>query len=338
MKPLTELERGLLRLVRDGGDRASWHWIATRAPLAGLPLEPYALATLKELAARGLVSRADVGGGMDRWTLTESGQAAIDAGAAGADDEVLRLLRADIVTALRGLLPRAGDALRLWESLRRAVRADPGVAKNAARAAMLFEETDRGPYLRELAADPRPEVRAAAFSAFAPPRVEAPGEAVHVVPDDVLDEIIRQGLVDPDRSVRSEAARTAFAADRGAAVLGELVANMEAPERDLQWWVTLALGGARDPISLAQLERLAGGDDLRLAGAAVRALAARPDGHPAWLAALRDPRPEIWPSAAFALGRVATGVDPAALAALERDPRDEVRAALAAYRARTVRP
>jgi HEAT repeat protein len=334
MRPRSDLERGLLRLVRDGGDRASWHWIATRVPLAGLPLEPDALATLKELAARGLVKRADVGGGMDRWTLTAAGQAVLDAPAPAADQDVLSLLRADIVTALRGLMPRAGDPLRLWESLRRAVDADPAVAKNAARAVMLFEEADRGAYLRELLADSRPEVRAAAFSAFVPPRVEAPGEAVHVVDDGTLDELLRQGLTDADRSVRSEAARTAFAAGRGAAVLGELVANMEAPERDLQWWVTLALGGARDPISLAQLERLAGGEDLRLAGAAVRALAARPDGHATWLAAMRDPRLEIWPSAAFALGRVATGVDPAALAELENDPRDEVQAALAAYRAR----
>lgn len=330
MAPLTDLERGLLRLVRDGGDKASWHWIATRVPLAGLPVELDALATLKGLAGRGLLARADVGGGMDRWTLTPAGEAMLDA----PEDAVLELLRADIVTALRGLMPRAGDPLRLWESLRRAVEADPSVAANAARAVLLFEEADRGTFLRELLSDARPEVRAAAYSAIVPPRVEVAGEAVHVVPETMLDDLVRQGLLDPDRSVRSEAARTAFAAGRGAAVLGELVANMEAPERDLRWWVTLALGGARDAISLAQLERLASGDDLRLAGAAVRALAARPDGHTAWLAALRDPRLEIWPTAAFALERVATGVDPSALSELEGDPRPEVQAALAAYRAR----
>lgn len=333
------LERGVLALVRDGGGRASWHWLETRVPLAGLPLDPDALTVLKHLQARGLVTREIVPGGMDRWAITPAGEAmlAAPARAAGPDQpgELLAALRQNIVVAMPVLLRRAADPLALWGELRDAVAADPSVAVNAALGSMVLGHAECGAFLRELLADPRPEIRGAVFDAFAPPDTDTPGTAVRGVADDRLDDMLRAGLLDPAPSVRALAARLAFAAERGESVLGELMVNLEAPERDLRWWAVLALGAARDALSLDHLSQLAAGDDLMLAGAAVRALAARPDGRRTWFAALSDPRPGIGEAATFALERVASGLDPTDLNRLDRDPRPEVQNALAAYRARS---
>jgi len=251
-------------------------------------------------------------------------------------DEVLQALRKDIITAMKALLPRAGDPLRFLGELRDAVAADPSVAINAAIAATAMEAATCGAFVRELLADPRAEVRRGVFEAFAPPRVEVPVPVVKPVPDPELDEMLRQGLHDPDAGVRTAAAKYAFVAERGAHVLGALVVNVEAPEPELRWWVVLAMGQAGDLISLDLLEQLAAADDdLRFAGAAVRALAARPDGHATWLSAIDDPRSGMHETALFGLARIATGVSATALAVLAADPRADVQAALAAYRTRT---
>lgn len=250
--------------------------------------------------------------------------------------QVLEALRGDIITAMRALLPRAeADPLRLLSDLRAAVAAEPGVAINAAIAATALGRAECGAFVRELVADPRAEVRRGLFDAFAPPQVEVPVPVVKPVPEAELDALLRQGLLDRDGGVRTAAARYAFAAGRGDEVRGELIVNLQAPETELRWWVLLALGQARDPVSLDQLEQVAAGEDAGFAAVAVRALAARPEGNEAWLAALDDPRLGMHESALFALRRVATALSEDALAALAADPRPDVQAALAAYRART---
>jgi hypothetical protein len=339
-RELSEHERGVLELVRDGGEQASWYWLAKRVPLRGLPLVPDVMTVLKELRARGLVADRELGDGMDRWWLTPAGEAALAGAAAprtaGPLDArrlaaLIAALRGDVLTTMQAVQPMAGDSVGLWQALRQAVAADEATALNAATASVMLRDADRGPFLRELAADPRPAVRAAVFDAFAPPRVETAGEAVRFLPDDELDELLRGGLTDRDRGVRALAAKLAFAANRGAHLLGELTVQLDAPERELRWWSILALGGARDPLSGELLARILGEDDEMMAAAAVRALAARPDGRRAHLAALDDPRRAIADAAIFALGRVATGIPPERLAALASDARPAIRDAVAAY-------
>jgi hypothetical protein len=341
------LALGLLALVRDGGERASWHWIGTRVARRDLPLVPDAMTALDALQAAGLIRRISPGGErLDRFELTNAGadvlagRRALTAPAAsgplpaGELAALIAALRGDVVSTLDAIRPRAGDSLRLWAALRQAVAADPATALNAAIGALALAEADRAAFLGELVGDPRPAVRAAAFAAFAPPHSEAPGTAMRSIADPELDALLRRGLADPDDEVRTAAAKLAFAADRGGALVGELMVNLEAPARELRWWVVLALGGADDPISLRVLEQLAAENDLMMATAAVRALAQRLDGRAAWRRALDDPRAGVAPAAIFALARVATALDEVTLRSLATDPRPEVQAALAAYRAR----
>jgi len=341
---LTEHERGVLQLVRDGGEQASWYWIAKRVALRGLPLVPDAMKVLEALRARGLVADRELGDGMDRWWLTPEGEAALGgaasaraaARAAGPLDRrelaaLIQALRKDVLTTMRAVKPLAGDSVRLWQALRQAVEADEATALMAATAAVMLQDAERGPFVRELAGDPRPAVRAAVFDAFAPPQVETAGEAVRFLPDDELDALLRGGLADRDRDVRTVAAKLAFASGRGASLVPELALQLDAPERPLRWWSILALGSARDPMSGELLAQILGETDEMMAQAAVRALAARPDGLHAWLAALDDPRPAVVDAAIFALAKVARGVAPERLAALRADARPQVRDALATY-------
>jgi len=248
--------------------------------------------------------------------------------------DVLEALRADIITAMRALLPRAQDPLRFLNDLRAAVADDASVAINAAIAATSLGPAECGAFVRELLVDPRAEVRRGLFEAFAPPHVEQPIPVVKPVPDAELDELLRAGLLDPDGSVRVPAARYAFAAERGGSLVGELMVNLLAPEPELRWWVVLALGQAGDPLSLDQLEQLANADDLTFVSAAVRALAARPDGHARWMAAFDDERAGVRATAVYALSRLVSGVAPEMIAQLAADPREDVQTALVAYRAR----
>lgn len=71
------LEQAVLRIVRDGRGRASWHTVATRLPGFGVPLAPDAMTVLGALQARGLVTRVFRGEGMDAWTITPAGEATL---------------------------------------------------------------------------------------------------------------------------------------------------------------------------------------------------------------------------------------------------------------------
>jgi hypothetical protein len=61
------LVRAVLELVRAGGGRASWYTLGSRLPLLDVPLDPDVMTVLRELRARGWVTRTLVGGGMDAW-------------------------------------------------------------------------------------------------------------------------------------------------------------------------------------------------------------------------------------------------------------------------------
>jgi hypothetical protein len=341
------LERTVLRLVREGGGRASWHTLATRLPSHDVPLDPDVMTVLKSLQARGLVTRAEIGGGMDAWAITPAGEARLDEasrddrgpprGGPLAPDELSRFagaLRDDPATLARALLPYADDGLTLWAILRQTLASDATSAEAVAAAGLFLPRTERAPFARELLDDPRPGVRASLFRAWTPVATDVPGDPLPMVDDAELDEMLRRGLMDPSREVREAAATVAFVAARGAELLGELIVNLEAPEPGLRWWSILALGAASDPLSRELLTGLLGGEDLAVAAAAVRALGTRSDGRDAWRACLDDPRADVRDAAIFALRTVVRDLDDVELAALSADPRPSVQAALIAYRER----
>lgn len=339
------LERTVLRLVRDGGGRASWHDLATRLPSYDVPLDPDVMTVLKDLHARGLVTRTLVGGGMDAWAITPAGEAALEErpppglGLLPPDelDRFAAALRGDATTSTQALLPYVDDGLTLWSVLRQVLAAGGASPETVAAAGLFLPRTERGPFARELLDDPRPGVRAALFRAWTPARTDVPGDPLPTVSDADLDDLLRRGLTDPSPQVREAAATLTFVSSRGGGLVGELTINLQAPEAGLRWWAILALGAAGDPLSRELLIQVVAGDDLATASAAVRALGARRDGREVWLACLRDPRPEIRDAAIFALRTVVSGLTDREIAAIATDSRPPVPEALAAYRARTNR-
>jgi hypothetical protein len=333
-------ERAMLGLIRAGGDKASWYWIGQRASGVMSPAID-CQALLGGLRERGLVTQTPTGGGMDRWRLTATGAAVLDgtlpAGplAPPALLALIAALRKGIVTAsplLMGLARSSPE--KVLGALRQVSATEPDVAGNTALSAMCLPPDRRMWYLGELLADPRAPVRAGVFDAFSQPQAEVEGDCLLPVPAADMDVLLRQGLLDPDTSVRIVAAKLAFAAARGAAMTGELMVNAAAPEHVLRHWVLLALGSARDPLTLGLLREAAAGELPGYAQCALRALAARPDGRDVWLAALGDPRPHMVEAVVFGLRRVVVGLPRGVVDWLAADRRPEVQAALASYRAR----
>jgi hypothetical protein len=336
------LERALLQLVRHGGEKASWHWLATRLPSYDVPLVPDMMVALNDMKARGLVTRTVVGGGMDRWALTSAGDARLDGKPVAPgplDGPALQRFIAAIhgghVSTLEAVRPWFARGLELSAILRQVLAATAN-GQRVAEVALFLPEIERGAFASALLDDVRPTVREALFRAWTPVRTDVPGKPLPTVPDAALDELLRRGLTDDASGVREAAAALAFLAVRGAALVGELVAALDAPERGVRWWALLALGGASDPMTLELLAGYAAGANLAEAAAAIRALGQRSDGHPRWLAGLADPRADVRNAAIFALATVVDALDASTLARIASDPREPVQAALAAYRTRTV--
>jgi hypothetical protein len=254
-------------------------------------------------------------------------------------DELAQLttaLRGGAMTSTRALLPYMNDGLRMWAVLREVLAADVANAEVVARAGLFLRASERGAFARELFDDVRPEVRAALLAAWTPADVSAPGQPLPTVPDAELDELLRRGLTDDSDAVRAAAARLAFAANRGGALVPELALNIEAADRSVRWWSTLALGGADDALSLELLRQEADVDHAGRVAAAVRALGARADGKQLWLRALEDARNEVRAAALHALATVVRGLDDEEVAELAADARADVQEALAAYQRRLV--
>jgi hypothetical protein len=338
-----ELERVVLRLVREGGGKASWHRLATRLPSFDVPLVPDLMTVLKDLEARGLVTQELVGGGMDRWAVTPAGEAELDgkpqpAGPLGPDElaRFLAALRGTAVATLQAVMPFMDEGLRLWAIFRQALAADPSAARRIASAGLYLPRSERGPFGRELLDDPRPAVREALFRGWTPPETDVPGKPLPTVPDAELDEMLRRGLLDPSPAVREAATGLAFAAMRGASLVGELTVNLAAPEPSLRCGAILALGAASDPVTLELLREHLASDDAAAAGASARALGQRRDGYVAWLSALDDPRRDVRAAAIFALSTVVPSAAEEDLARFSASSEPELRRAVSAYRARVV--
>jgi hypothetical protein len=196
--------------------------------------------------------------------------------------------------------------------------------------------------LPRVARDPRPSVRRALFHEWAPEVLEVPRPGSALLPDAEWHHLLRTALEDDDADVRAAAAALAFDSGHAGELAAELLRGLDAAgarDREPAWPLVLALGQARDGDSLQRLVAIAAGPDEPLAAAAVRALAARPDGRAAWQAAFSDARAEVRGAALFALARVVERVEPEQLAeveqaALAHEPSQLVAQALSACRQR----
>lgn len=249
-------------------------------------------------------------------------------------------LRGSFVEIVRFLIPRVDAPEPLEAELLAALGDDETLAPGVGKAILALPSASRQRLLPIAARDTRAAVRRALFREWAPEQLEVPRENSALLPPPEWRALLKSTLGDDDLDVRRSAAALAF--DSGAA--GELAAELLLAldgDRDLAWRALLGLGQARDAASLQHLVAVARGEDGSLAAAAVRALAARTDGHAAWLAAFADARSEVRSAALFGLARVAGRLDPVQLAeleqaALQHEPPDIVRQALSAYRRRHV--
>lgn len=209
-------------------------------------------------------------------------------------------LARDFIEFLKLLGPVRSDSARLEAGLRALLAMRPERAVGIARVLGCLDAAGRLRLATEMAEHPRVSVRAEFLRVNAPQRLEVPGSSPRWLPDEAWDPWLRSGLMGEDPDVREYAASIAFGLSRGTAVARELIACAETGSPALRWRSLLALGSAEDPASLALLLRTLAGPDEGLAGAAVRALAARPDGRNAWQRALADPRAHVRNSARFA--------------------------------------
>jgi hypothetical protein len=338
------LEQALLELIMAGDGRATWHSIATSLPRYRLSAGRDLLTNLDVLRDRGLISDRPAGPGMVAYTIRDEGRVRLDemsrlaAHHQLASDELATLcaaFRGSVSEAIMALMPFADDGAIMTVVLRRVLAVEVALAERVAFGAAMLPADHRAAFAEELVRDERAQVRAAAFRAWAPARMDVPGQAVRFVPEHQWDQLLWLGLRDPVPEVRRAAAALMFASDRGAPLVDVLMLLLDpshgSEDRELTYWVTLALGAAHDPRSLERLCAYIDGRDALFAATAVRALAARPDGRARWLAALDDLRPDVHQAAVFALAQIAVDLEPAQLAELGRDRREPVRTALAQY-------
>ncbi len=313
--PLPEPLRGsrelsLLDLAEESGGR--WDTAGVGEHLARLDasLAPGSDATLAALGSRGLAVAVPRNDARQGWILTLEGH------------EVLTDCR-------RYAWPLGPGELESFLSDLHGKESGPSVApetrfrstsqraKALQQVALLAPGSDVGREVWRMVDDADPAVRLALFEALAPPRPDpdggnddwaAQGQGGMCLPAYAWDAILRAGLRDATPRVREAAAALTYATARGASLVGELLAQLTAAEPGLCRWSALALGSAADAESRAALEKLLTGNDPELAAAAVRALAARPDGRDAWRRSLTDDRPTVSWAARLALEQVVEGL------------------------------
>jgi hypothetical protein len=247
-------------------------------------------------------------------------------------------LRGSFVEIVRFLIPRVDAPEQVEAELLAALRDDETLAPGVGKAILALPSASRQRLLPSAARDARPAVRRALFREWAPEQLEVPRANSALLPPAEWRALLRSTLGDDDLDVRTSAAALAFDSGAAGGLSAELLLALDG-DRGLAWRALLGLGQARDAASLQRLIAVARGEDSPLAAAAVRALAARTDGHAAWQAAFADARSEVRSAALFGLARVAGRLEPVQLAELERaalqhEPPDIVVQALSAYRRR----
>jgi hypothetical protein len=271
-------ERAILEVLAAHGDGLGWHGLAVRLGARGDHDARNLVQMLRAMVGRGLLASAAE---PPRWSATELGRAALAPPGPLAPAELVRWARelsGDVVAALTLLSAELADQPRVVAALLQTL----AFAEQSARGTTLIlgclDDAHRRRLADALTTDPRPAVRAAFYSPFAPLRFDVPGTSARLFTADVCAALLRRGLFDPDREVRLLATAMTFGTCSGAQVTDLLLANLAGDDRDLAWRTLAALGSARDGASLAALVRHADGPDEGFAGIAVQALGARDDG------------------------------------------------------------
>jgi hypothetical protein len=332
---LDSVERAVLQILEPGA--LGWHEIAVRLGTLDVPRGHDLMAVLKGLRTRGFVINVRTEGGSDRWQLTDPGRALL--APAAPQDGLIAALRggpSEVISRYKALL---SDDAAYEAELRRLLRERPDAIDAVAQGLQLLPEELRARFARELWTSPAANVRRALYRVLEPLRLEVQGTGWKALPDGEWDAFVGAGLDDSDAEVRRIAAALVFSTAAGSCFVEDLLLLVSRGELETpatRETVLLALGSAHDRDSLAALRAAAAGQDLQLAGAAVRALAARPDGKAEALKALEDPSEAVRAAAEFALAKVMTGLEPAELAALDACARTSpsLKEALARYRQR----
>lgn len=336
-RDLDAVERAVLQILAPGA--LGWHEIAVRLGTIEVPRGHDLMAVLKGLRDRGLVInvRREGSQGGERWQLTDPGAALL--APASPDDDLIAALRggpSDVIARHSALL---ADTAAYETELRRLLRARPDAVDAVAQGLQLLPEQLRARFARELWTAPDARVRRALYRVLEPLRLEVQGTGWKALPDDEWDAFVAAGLDDADAEIRRIAAALVFSTASGRRFAADLLLLLSRGERETpatREAVVLALGSADDRDSLAALRAVVAGPDVRLASAAVRALAARRDGRADAVTALEDPHAGLRAAAEFALAHVMTGLEPAQLAALDQRARSSpsLKEALARYRQR----
>lgn len=271
-------ERAILELLAAHGP-LGWHGVATR--LGRLDARNL-VHVLDGLTARGLLA-TDGPAEKTQWALTALGRKTLAPHPPGplTPDELVawaRDLTGEPTAVITRVYSELADPPRLLAALLQVLAAAEASARGVVLALGCLDPDTRLRLAETLTTDPRPAVRAAFYTGFAPLRLDIPGQAARLFPDEACAAIVRRGLADPDREVRAQATTMVFGTCLGAHVSDALLANLETGDHDLRWRTLAALGGATDDDSRAALEQHLDGPDLGLACMAVQALGARADG------------------------------------------------------------
>ncbi|MEZ4448438.1 MAG: EI24 domain-containing protein [Nannocystaceae bacterium] len=330
----TALERAVMELLAAGHGGRGWHELATRLSSYDVPRQPGLMEVLALLVERRWASREGSPEGSGRWALTSLGAAVLrGAGPAEiADAELATRLRAGPRGYFPWILGRLADPAGLEADLRRLL-VDPSAVDAVVRGVVLLPTERRRVFVRELAQDARKGVAEALLAEWGGDQLEVQGQGSWGLVGEDVGPLLRAGLGHPAPEVRAQAAGLVFTTASAEAWTPELLANLSHPSPHLRAVTALALGSAADEASRAALARLLADDDAFVAGRAVRALAARPDGRALATAALDDPRPDVRASASYGLAvaeRVRSSatagigapasVSPASAASLEAAP------------------
>jgi hypothetical protein len=197
------------------------------------------------------------------------------------DNELIAALRGGPSTVIAGYQALLLDDAAYEAELRRLLRDRPDAVDAVAQGLLLLPEEPRARFARELWSSPIVPVRRALYQFLEPSRRVVQGAGWKALPDDEWDAFVAAGLEDADADIRRIAAALVFATAAGERFVDALLLLVSRGALETlatRETTILALGSASDPASLAALRAIATGQEARLAGAAVRALAARPDG------------------------------------------------------------
>jgi HEAT repeat protein len=209
------------------------------------------------------------------------------------------------------------------------------IAEPLATAVLALPVPRRDSCLLRLAEHPDESIRAAAFRVLTPMRFAYPGEFRKLVAS--ASELLSIGSMDSSPEVRQCIAGCAFGLGQAQPVEGHLLEELKHTTNiGYRILCILALGGANGELSRNYLTDLIETGPPREGAAAVRALAARSDGHAALLSSLEGKCEEVRAAALFALSNIVIDLKERDLQHLmNRSSSSELQSAVESYLGRT---